>query len=100
MRKPTSIDLFAGCGGLARGLEWSGFDCIAFNELNIDAANTLATNFPSAMRLDGGIETALSDEVLEEVILPIEHHKGLDLFPEALPVRVILELAIDVLSGE
>ena len=88
MRKPTSIDLFAGCGGLARGLEWSGFDCIAFNELNIDAANTFATNFPSAMRLDGGIETALSDEVLEEVILPlIEHHKGLDLLSGGPPCQ-------------
>ena len=42
----TSIDLFAGCGGLTRGLEWSGFECLAFNELNKDAADSFAANFP------------------------------------------------------
>ena len=50
MRKYTSIDLFAGCGGLTRGLEWAGFDCLAFNELNKDAADSFAANFPEALR--------------------------------------------------
>ena len=42
MRSPTSIDLFAGCGGLTRGLEWAGFEYVAFNELNKDAADSFA----------------------------------------------------------
>ena len=66
---PTSIDLFAGCGGLTRGLEWAGFECLAFNELNKDAADSFALNFPDAIRLDGDIKTAVSKNVYAKVTL-------------------------------
>ena len=76
MRKPTSIDLFAGCGGLSRGLEWAGFECIAFNEINKDASDTFAKNFPEAIRLQGDIKVALTDEVISEILNPIISDKG------------------------
>ena len=76
MRSPTSIDLFAGCGGLTRGLEWAGFECIAFNELNKDAADSFSSNFPNAIRLDGDIRTALTDEVIKHIIQPAVKSKG------------------------
>lgn len=76
MRKPTSIDLFAGCGGLTRGLEWAGFDCIAFNEINKDASDTFATNFPDAIRLQGDIKIALTDDVISDTLKPIISDKG------------------------
>ncbi len=80
MRAYTSIDLFAGCGGLTRGLEWAGFKCLAFNELNKDAADSFSANFPSALRLDGDIRVAITDKVIETQIQPlIEKHGGLDL---------------------
>jgi DNA (cytosine-5)-methyltransferase 1 len=80
MRRPTSIDLFAGCGGLTRGLEWAGFECLAFNELNKDAADSFAANFPDAIRLDGDIRDALTDEVVSGQLKPlIERKSGLDL---------------------
>ena len=80
MRIPTSIDLFAGCGGLTRGLEWAGFECLAFNELNHDAADSFAANFPNAIRLDGDIRTALTPDVIQNTLLPlIEAKGGLDL---------------------
>ena len=80
MRNLTSIDLFAGCGGLTRGLEWAGFECIAFNELNKDAADTFATNFPDAIRLQGDIKSALTDEVISNTLIPaISEKGGLDL---------------------
>jgi DNA (cytosine-5)-methyltransferase 1 len=41
-----SIELFAGAGGLALGLEQAGFHGIAFNEIDRDAAHTLKTNRP------------------------------------------------------
>lgn len=80
MRKYTSIDLFAGCGGLTRGLEWAGFDCLAFNELNKDAADSFAANFPEALRLDGDIRNAITNTVMKNQIQPIiQDRKGLDL---------------------
>jgi DNA (cytosine-5)-methyltransferase 1 len=76
----TTIDLFAGCGGLTRGLEWAGYECLAFNELNKDAADSFASNFPESLRLDGSIDTAVSDKVIKNTLKPlIKAGGGLDL---------------------
>lgn len=44
--KPTTIELFAGAGGLALGIEKAGFETIALIEIDNDAANTLKINRP------------------------------------------------------
>ena len=43
----TVIELFAGAGGLALGLEEAGLKCVALNEINHWAAETLRLNRPT-----------------------------------------------------
>ena len=43
----TTIELFAGAGGLALGIEKAGFETLALVELDKDASNTLMLNRPN-----------------------------------------------------
>lgn len=52
----SSIELFAGAGGLALGLEKAGFDAVLLNELDKHACATLRHNRPHWNVIEGGIE--------------------------------------------
>lgn len=50
------LELFAGAGGLAIGLEKSGLKCVALNEIDKWACNTLRINRPNWKILQGDIK--------------------------------------------
>ncbi|MCP4552684.1 MAG: DNA (cytosine-5-)-methyltransferase [Bacteroidetes bacterium] len=50
------LELFAGAGGLAAGLEKSGIKCVALNEIDKWACNTLRNNRPHWNVLEGDIK--------------------------------------------
>lgn len=54
-RSYQSIELFAGGGGLALGLERAGFESVLLNEFNPDACATLRKNRPNWTVLEGDI---------------------------------------------
>ncbi len=55
IRNYNSIELFAGAGGLAIGLEKSGFNAIALNEIDKNACATLRKNRPDWNVIEGDI---------------------------------------------
>ncbi|MEN9461422.1 MAG: (cytosine-5-)-methyltransferase [Pseudomonadota bacterium] len=56
LRPYRSIELFAGAGGLAIGLEKAGFEAVALNEWDKHACNTLRNNRPQWNVLEGDIQ--------------------------------------------
>ncbi len=54
--KYSSIELFAGAGGLAIGLEQAGLHCVALNEIDRFACATLRKNRPNWNVLEGDIK--------------------------------------------
>ncbi len=54
-RNYTSLELFAGAGGLAIGMEKAGFDSMLLNEIDKDACKTLRTNRPQWNVVEGDV---------------------------------------------
>lgn len=53
----TVLELFAGAGGLAIGLEQAGLKCVALNEIDKWACETLRTNRPNWKIFEGDIKS-------------------------------------------
>ena len=51
------MELFAGAGGLAVGMEKAGLKCVALNEIDKWACNTLRKNRPNWNVLEGDIKS-------------------------------------------
>ena len=79
----TSIDLFAGCGGLSLGLEQAGFETIFVNELNPDAMDSFLINRQDnpylkdpANRLYDLVELTQDPEALQRLRKRLHHEFG------------------------
>jgi DNA (cytosine-5)-methyltransferase 1 len=60
-KKPRALDLFAGAGGMSKGLELEGFDVKYHVENNPVAAQTLNLNFPSSEVCEESVEQFLQN---------------------------------------
>lgn len=67
IRRYTSVELFAGGGGLALGMEKAGFNHVLLNEFETFACNTLRVNRPEWNVIEGDVRhidfTLLRDKV-------------------------------------
>ena len=61
---PTTIDLFAGAGGLSLGFHDAGFRVLLGSDFDPDAANTFRANFPDTAFIETPIEDLEAAEVL------------------------------------
>lgn len=65
MQKYTTIELFAGAGGLALGVERAGFKTLGAVEINHDACETLRTNRPAWNIFEGDIAELTSKDLTD-----------------------------------
>ena len=65
----TNVELFAGAGGLALGLEQAGFDNLLANDFDKDSCNTLRLNRPDWKVYHEPIEQLAERNLLEELNL-------------------------------
>ena len=68
MKKYTTIELFAGAGGLALGVEKAGFKTIGAVEFDHDACDTLRTNRPKWNIYEGDIADLTKKDLKEYYI--------------------------------
>lgn len=61
------LELFAGAGGLAIGLEKVGLKCVALNEIDRWAAETLRTNRPNWNVIEGDIRNLSFEHLKDQV---------------------------------
>ena len=66
-KKLTTIDLFAGCGGLSLGLEQADFRTLAFSELNRDASATFRLNRETDLDAFGPVSELQHDAVVRKL---------------------------------
>ncbi|MFW9990565.1 MAG: DNA cytosine methyltransferase [Candidatus Odinarchaeota archaeon] len=65
----NAIDLFAGCGGLSKGLEWANFNVVFANEILKEPSDTYKLNHPATVHLMKDIREVTVEEI--ESMIPV-----------------------------
>ena len=60
MVAPTTLDLFAGAGGITEGFRQAGYRCIYANDFSPEATDTFRLNHPETECVTGPIEDLAS----------------------------------------
>ncbi len=69
MKRPLSLDLFAGAGGLSLGLRWAGFKTIGAIEIDPVATLSYSHNHPEVQVWNDDIRTISPKSILQELRL-------------------------------
>lgn len=62
----TAIDLFSGAGGMSEGFRHAGFEILAANDADADAAMTFKASHPETPFIDGRIEQISTERLLSD----------------------------------
>ena len=63
----TTIDLFCGCGGLSKGLQFAGVEILAGVDIEPNYLSTFSHNFPNAKSIQANLEI-ISPEALMQTV--------------------------------
>ncbi len=66
MKTYRFIDLFCGCGGLSKGFQLAGFQCVGGIDFNQSAINTYNRNFPDAKGICADLLSMGTDKIVEQ----------------------------------
>jgi DNA (cytosine-5)-methyltransferase 1 len=81
------IELFAGAGGLMKGLEWAGFQTLLANEIHPDPCKTLQYNFPNVPIIQENIKNLSGLDLLDKANINLSQIKEIDLIAGGPPCQ-------------
>lgn len=84
-KRPTAIDLFAGCGGLTSGLKAAGFSVLAAVEIDRDAAASYRANHPEVKLYEKDIRLITPGRLLNAV--STDRRRSIDLIAGCPPCQ-------------
>lgn len=67
MSAPTTLDLFAGAGGITEGFRQAGFECLFANDINEKAMETFRLNHPATPATCGPVESQDPQKIRREL---------------------------------
>lgn len=87
MKKPISIELFAGSGGSLLGLDMAGFNTVIANEIHPHPCLTLKKNFPNTKVVEASIVGLSGEELIKKAGLTKRQLGEIDLIAGGPPCQ-------------
>ncbi len=66
------VDLFSGCGGLALGFKWAGFNTLLASDVDENCEKTYTHNFPNVPFIKNDLRDISSSEIKKIIAKPVD----------------------------